>query len=171
MDGTQHLLQRWDTMQKPGAKLQAQMDQQDFDHVADQLKLKPYDPRKTEDQKRALGELKFRVEQVIDRAQAAKKGALDRQEKMELMRQEMARTVAVPGWLWGADQVPVIQLTPDQASKVAVPDGERAMIVEALRAANARDPANPAYAPTEANVRRLFLQLQSPAAELIPPAR
>lgn len=171
-DLTNHLAQKWDGLQKREGKLAASMDQQDFEHLADQMGLKPYDKDNTEDHKRQLGELKFRVEQLIDQAQGAKKAPLERQEKMELMRQEMARQVAVPTWFGlGSKQVPVIQLTPDQAASVAVPLGDRAQIVEALRLMSQRQPNNPAFAPTEDNVRRLYLLRQSPAAGLIPPAK
>ena len=171
-DLTNHLAQKWDGLQKREGKLAASMDQQDFEHLADQMGLKPYDKDNTEEHKRQLGELKFRVEQLIDQAQGAKKAPLERQEKMELMRQEMARQVAVPTWFGlGSKQVPVIQLTPDQAGRVAVPSSDRAQIVEALRLMSQRQPNNPAFAPTEDNVRRLYLLRQSPAAGLIPPAK
>lgn len=166
---TEHLATKWDSMQRREGRLAASMDKEDFDHVADQMGLSPFNA-KTEDAKRQLGELKFRVEQLIDQAQAVKKAPLDRQEKQELMRQEMARRVAVPGW-FGSDEVPVIQLTPAQAAKVAVPPADRQQIVDALQAMYRDNPNNPAYAPTDENVRRLYLRRQSPAARLIPPAK
>lgn len=169
LEGAQHLLQKWDALQKPKGKLDANIDQQDFDHIADQLGLKPFDPTKNEGQRRQLGELKFRVEQLIDHAQGGKGGQLTRAEKMELMRQEMARTVAVPTWGGlSSDTVPVIQLDPKQAAKVVVPAAERLKIIEALKAGAARDPSNPAYKPSDENIRRLYLRKQSPAAGLIP---
>lgn len=171
LEGTQHLLQRWDGLQKADGKIEAKMDKQDFDHVADSLGLKPF-AAKSEDDKRKLGELQYRVENLIGMAQSSKKAPLTREEKMELMRQELVRTVNVPTWFGASsDTVPVIQLTPDQAAKVAVPAADRAKIVEALKVMAARQPSNPAFAPTEDNVRRLYLRAQSPAAGLIPASK
>jgi len=142
--------------------------------VADQLGLKPFAKDNSEDHKRMLGTLQYRVEQLIDQAQSAKKGPLgrqekmDRQEKMELMRQEMARTVVVDGgWFSSDKQVPVILLDKKRAASVKVPAAEREQIVQALKAMNAQQPNNPAYAPTEDNIRALYLRKVSPAGRLI----
>jgi hypothetical protein len=167
LEGTQHLLQRFDNLQKPGKLAEARIDTQDFNFIADQMGLKPFDPRKTEADRKGLGELQFKVEQLIDRAQQMKRAPLERQEKMELMRQEMARTVAVPTWFgMSSKEVPVIQLGADDARRVVVPAADRQQIVQALRTMAQRDPANPAFQPTEDNVRRLYLTRRSPAANL-----
>lgn len=164
---TEHLVQRWDTLQSKDARLQASVDQQDFEHFADQLGLKPFVSNKSEDQKRQLGELKFRVEQLIDQAQQVKKAPLDRQEKLTLMQQEMARGVAVDNsWWFGSKTMPIITMTPDQAKRVVVPQGDRQQIVQALQQMYERTKSQQ-YAPTEDNVRRLYLMRQSPAAGLI----
>lgn len=169
LEGTQHLVAKFDALQSREGKLVASMDKQDFEQVADQLGLKPFAKDNSEDHKRMLGTLQYRVEQLIDQAQSAKKGPLDRQDKMEIMRQEMARTVAVPTWFGlSSDAVPVIQLSKKQAGSVNVPAGERAQIVDALKAMNAQQPSNPAFAPTEENIRRLYLRKASPAGRLIP---
>jgi hypothetical protein len=168
-EGAQHLLQRFDALQKPGAIAEARMDKDDFQHIAEQMGLDPYNA-KTPDKKRQLGELQFRVEQLINSAQQAKKGALTRDEKMALMQGELARTVTVNGF-FGNSTTPVIQLNADAAKKVIVPTADRAQIAEALRTMAARDPQNPAYAPTEDNMRRLYLMNRSRAAALIPPAK
>ena len=167
-EGTMHLLAKYDSLQTREGKLTASMDKQDFEQVADQLGLKPFAKDNSEDHKRMLGTLQYRVEQLIDQAQANKKGPLDRQEKMELMRQEMARTVAVPTWFgMSSDSVPVIQLDKKRAASVTVPAAEREQIVQALKAMNAQQPNNPAYAPTEDNIRALYLRKVSPAGRLI----
>ena len=168
MDGTQHLLNKWDALQKPQAKMAATIDKQDFDAVADRMGLKPYDPRKSEDERRQLGELQFRVETLIDRAQIGKGATLTREEKRELMTRELALAVSVDRPYWfGSNSVPVIQLTGEQARRVVVPPAERALIVQALQARYQQDQL-PQYEPTEDNIRRLYLLRQSPAAELIP---
>lgn len=168
LEGTQHLLAKFDALQKPNAIAEARMDNEDFNHVADSLGLKPFAQNKSEEEKRQLGELKFRTEQLISQAQQAKKQALTRDEKMELMRSEMARTVTVdPGWFSPNKAVPVIQLAPDQAQRVVVPQADKEQIAAALKQMAARDPNNPAYAPTEENMRRWYLARQSRAAGLI----
>lgn len=166
-EGAQHLLSRYDALQKPGAIAEARMDKQDFEHVAETMGLDPFNA-KTPEKKKALGELQYRVEQLINVAQQSKKQALTRDEKMALMQGELARQVTVnPGWFSFEKQVPVIQLSPDDARRVVVPDAEKAKISDALKAMYATDPKNPDYAPTEDNVRRLYLARQSRAAGLI----
>lgn len=172
MDATQHLLKSWDSLQKPEKVIEAKIDKEDFEQIADQMGLKPFSSNKSEAHQRALGDLKYRVERLIDMAQANKKAPLTREEKGELMRTELARQVTVPGgWFSSDKKVPVVQLTPDQAAKVAIPDNDRAQIVEALKTMYGKNPNNPAFAPTDANVRRLYLQSQSRAATLIPEAK
>ena len=170
MDATQHLLNRWDDLQKPGKVAEAKMDKQDFDQIADSLGLQPYARSLSEDKKRALGSLQYRVEQLIDMKQRGEKRTLTRDEKSTLMKQEMARQVTVEGgWFSSDKQVPVIQL--DTLRDVVVPSSERAQIVDALKAAYQKNPANPAYAPTEDNIRRLYVRRVSPAGNLIPNAQ
>lgn len=168
MEGAQHLLAKWDALQKPGAVAEARYDQDDFNHMADQLGLKPFEA-KTGPQKQALGELKYRIEQLIDQQQQATKKTMTRQEKNDLMRNEMAKQVTVGGWFFD-DTVPVIQLTPDQARGVVVPPADRQQISDALKTLYERT-KNPIYAPTEDNLRRLYLTKQSRAAALIPNAK
>ena len=168
MEATQHLLAKWDTLQKPGKVIEARFDKEDFDQVADSLGLKPFAKDSSEDHKRALGTLKYRIEQMVDLQQRDLKRPLDRQEKMNLMRQEMAKTVTVdPGWYRSNQAIPVVQLTTDQLKNVTVPQADRASISEALKTMNARDPNNPLYFPTEDNVRRLYVKKISPAGGLI----
>lgn len=167
-EGAQHLLSRWDALQKPGALSEARMDQEDFNHIADQLGLKPYDSSKSENSKRALGELKYRMEQLIDTTQQATKKPMTREEKNALMRNEMARTVTVNPTFWFSSEVPVIQLDKKQVKDVVVPQGDREQISQALKAMYERSGGAAIYAPTEDNVRRLYLMNKSRAAALLP---
>ena len=167
-DGAQHLLSRWDALQKPGAISEARMDQEDFNHIADQMGLKPYDSSKSENAKRALGELKYRMEQLIDATQQATKKPMTREEKNALMRGEMARTVTVNPTFWFSSEVPVIQLDKKQVKDVVVPQGDREQISQALKAMYERSGGAAIYAPTEENVRRLYLMNNSRAAALLP---
>lgn len=168
MEPTQHLLKKWDALQKPGKLSEARMDQDDFNAVADQMGLPAFKTTKNENDKRALGTLKFRLEQMIDAEQDRTGKAMGRQEKMDLMRREMARTVAVDhGWFSREKQVPVVSLTDDQAKDLVIPDDARKQIVAALRTKYQQNPNNPNFAPTEANVRRLFLLNASPAGAFV----
>lgn len=163
---TNSLLEKKRSIVKTDAKLVASMDQQDFDHIAQTMGMRPFEPNKSEDDKARLGELKYRVEQMINTAQTAKKGTLTRDEKAELMRLEMARTVKVSGW-FSDDTKPVIQLTADEIKNVVVPAPERAQIVDAMKQMFDRT-QSPQYAPTEANMRRFYLLSKSRAAALLP---
>ena len=61
----------------------------------------------------------------------------------------------------------MIPLDKKRAASVTVPAAEREQIVQALKAMNAQQPNNPAYAPTEDNIRALYLRKVSPAGRLI----
>jgi hypothetical protein len=95
---TSHLMQQKRALANPGKLAEARMDTEDFNHIARQMKM-PVDERATPDQKEQLGELKYRVEQRIAAVQQSTGKPMARNEKMDLMRQEMARTVTVSGWL------------------------------------------------------------------------
>jgi hypothetical protein len=166
-DLTSHLVTKWDALQKPAAKMEARIDKQDFDHIADTMGLSPFKAN-TEDKKRQLGELQFRVEQVIDRAQQAKKAPLTREEKMTIMRSELANTVTVDSFWSSPKQVPVISLRQDDLANVEVPESDKAQIAEALRTMFERT-RSPMYAPTEQNMRRLYLTQKSKAAASLLP--
>lgn len=165
-EATEQLLTKWDSLKKPGKMTEARMDTEDFNNAAESLGLHPYDPKKSEEDRAALGTLKYRVEQLIDLEQGRLSRALSRQEKQDLMRQEMARTVTVDGFFKN-QTVPVVQLTPAQLAKIEIPAADRAQAMEALQVAYAKT-GNPAYAPTEDNVRRLYVRKISPAGALIP---
>lgn len=168
---TDHLVQKWDTLQTRDAKIAASMDQQDFNHVADSLGLKPFANNKTEDEKRQLGELQYRVEQMIDQVQRATGKPMLREDKMTLMRREMATTVSQSTWLgMGSKETPVIAMTPDDVAKVKVPADQRERLVALLKAGYDKNPI-PEYEPTEDNIRRLYLRTVSPAAAYIPKAK
>lgn len=164
---TQNLLTKWDSLQNKDALLTAKMDQERFNSLADQFDLKPYASNKTEDQKRDLGVLKARVDDLLEQAVKAKRQPLTSEEKETIMRQEMARTVTVnPGWYWPSSTKPVIQLKPDDVKDVVVPSADRAQIVEALQLMYKANPAAQ-YEPTEANIKSYYLRKVSPAGRLI----
>lgn len=168
MEATQHLLAKWDALQKPGKIVEARIDRQDFEQIADKLGLQPFKKDASEEHKRGLGTLHYRVEQLIDRRQRELKRPLDRQEKMVLMEKELATTVTVnPGWFSSNQQVPVVRMTDAQAKGVVVPAEDRQKIIEALNTKYQKDPNNPAYFPNETNVKRLYLMNKSKAGGMI----
>ncbi|MBP6563989.1 MAG: hypothetical protein KA200_00090 [Burkholderiales bacterium] len=156
LEGTQHLLSKHEALQKPGKIAEARMDQDDFNRIADQLGMKPFDRSKSESQARALGELKFRVEQIIDARQRQTGKTLERDEKLRLMQDEMAKTVTTDGWFSLERHVPVIQLTDRNLGDVQVPATDRKQITDALRARGQQ--------VTEQAIRRMYITRISPAA-------
>ena len=168
IEATKLLLDKWETIRKPGKLIEARIDKEDFDVVADRLGLKPFARNLNEEQKRNLGTLKYRIEQLIDIRQRDLGRPMDRQEKMDFMSKEMAKTVTVnPGWYTANETVPVVQLTEKQIKNVVIPKEERAAIVEALKAMNARYPNDPRYFPNEENLRRTYIRGVSSAGGLI----
>ena len=170
MEGSQHLLQRFDALQRPGAIGEARIDKQDFDEVADRMGLNPFNA-KTPAEKKQLGTLHFRVEQLINTAQQTKKGTLTRDEKMALMTGELARSVRINNRFMPDETLPVIGLNADQAGKVIVPLADTKQIREALAVGRASQPNNPAYFDTPGNVQRMYLRSKSRAADLIREAK
>lgn len=167
---TQHLMQQKRALAKPEKLAEARMDAEDFNHVGRQMGL-PIDKAKSENDKALVGEVKFRVEQVIAATQQRAGKTLTREEKMTVMRQEMARTVSVSTWGgFSSEEVPVIGLSPDQAAKVVIPAADRAQLAEAMKIMYQRT-KSPDYEPTPENLRRFYLLSKSPAAGLILPKK
>lgn len=167
IDATQQLLNKWDTLQKPGKLSEAKMDKQDFDMVADQLGMQPFATgRGSEDRKRKLGTLQFRVEQTINRQQQGGV-TLTREQKMDLMKKEMAKEVIVDGGIFSREKsVPVIALSPDQVKDVVIPQADRATIAQKMADRYQRT-QDPIFAPTEDNLRHWYLMSKSQSADLI----
>lgn len=162
LEATQHLLSRWDSLQKADGKWKAQIDQDLFNKVADEMGFKPFATQKTQTQREDLGILKYRVERLIDIAQQAKKGVLTPAETEELIRGEISRKVTVDRW--GPDEeVPIIALRERDMANVIIPAQERAKIKEALAQKYKEDPTNPRHAPTKENMVRLYVMNRSKA--------
>lgn len=137
--GAEHvsrLVAKHDALTKNPEKLtEARMDKQSFDSVADSMGLGPYDPTKTEPQRRQLGLLQDRVEQVIGREQAAAKRVLTRQEEEAVMRRELSSALVGVGRLWDTP-TPAILVSPQDYGKVTVPKTDREAIITALKKRN-----------------------------------
>lgn len=168
-EGAKHLLDKWESLQKPGALSEARLDKEQFNSYAQQMGLRPNETGKNEAQKDLLITVQNRLETLISQEQKARGRAMTREEKDKLIQTEMAKQVMVSGWFFNSS-VPVLQLTPSQMRSVIVPAQDRQQIAEALKL-KYQQTGNQLYAPTEDNVRRLYLVNQSRAGALIPDAR
>jgi hypothetical protein len=92
---------------------------------------------------------------------------LTRDEKLTLMRDELARTVTTSGW-FSNSEVPVIALKADDVRNVVVPQADRRQIAEQMQEMARQYPNDPRFKPTEDNLKRWYLRGKSSAAGLIP---
>lgn len=168
---TTHLMSQKRALGKNPAKLaEARMDADDFNHVARQMGL-PIDDKSTPEQKEAKGELRYRIEQMIDVAQQGGKKTLTRAEKLDLVRREVARTVTVDPGLFSANrEVPVIALTRDQVARVVVPPSDRRQLADAMRTMYERT-GRVEFTPSDENLKRFYLSRKTPAADMILPPK
>lgn len=164
MEGTQHLLARFDALQRPGAIGEAKMDKQDFDFLAKRMGLDPLS--KNKDERDRVGDAQFRIEQLILRAQTAKKAPLTREEKMGLVSVELAQTVQINPMFGARRDASVLSIQPDQIKQVVVPGAERSTLAGEMARLYAEN-NDPRYAPTNDNLKRYYLRKKSPAADLI----
>jgi len=164
-EGTQQLLQRFDTLQNKDAKLNAKMDDSAFNAIVrETLDIDPYKKGMTSEQKGMLGTLKNRVDILLQQQAQSLRRPLTTEEKTELFRAEAAKTVTVNGWLWNSEK-PAAALTPAEAADVVVPADARAKITARLQR-EYQATQDPAFAPTEQNLRRYYLKTISPIAGL-----
>lgn len=153
---------------KPSKLIEAKMDTEDFNRIASDMGYRPFKSQATEDEKAALGELRFRVEHVLQQAQDQSKLPLTREQKNQIMKTEAARSVTLEGgWFRSDRQVPVLQMSPDDVDKVIIPPADRKKATERLQTMRKRFPDDPAYEPNERNLRMMYLQSVSPAAGFI----
>lgn len=155
-------------LSNPVTLTEAKMDTDDFNQIASKMGMNPFAPRQTEEQKAALGGLRFRIEHLIDAQQSQLKRPLTRNEKNQIMRAETARAVTVEGgWFSSDKEVPVIQLENNDVDRVVISAADRKTAAARLQTLHERFPNDPAYQPTERNLRRLHLQTISQAADFI----
>lgn len=171
VEQARHLMdKKQQLMQSPKKEIEAKVDKQDFDAFVRRMGIDPLD----KDTKKAglVGEVQFRVEQLIAAEQATQKRELTRAEKNVIMNKEVARTATVDGgWFSSNTAKPIISMTAEDLSKVVIPAAERTDAVRALQELYKRNPNNAAYAPTEDNLKRLYLIGKSRSATLIPTAK
>lgn len=168
---TTHLLSRFDSLGKNLEKLpDAKIDTEDIKAVQHEMGLKPYG-RNSEEDKARLGMTQSRVERMLTLAQQAKGKPLEREEKIALIRQEIAKTVSVETWGGlNSKAVPVVELTPEQISKVIVPPQEWSIIRDQMAELYKRSGGAKQYEPTPDNLKRFYLQYRvgSGTARMIP---
>jgi len=140
---------------KPEKVIEARIDTEDFNSIADQAGLNPFAPTKNENQRRALGEMKQKIEQIIDVEQRQKGRQLTRAEKLDLMNSEINNRVLVDGFLWFNRDAPVVALTEDERKKVMVP-GSYLREAQEFRRRNGLTKTKPAE--EEAAIRDLWLR-------------
>lgn len=143
---THNLLTKFDSFEKSGAKIiEARIDQDDFNHVAQGAGLKPFDPKKSEDEKAALGELKYKIENIIDQEQTKLKKQLTREQKMQIFQREIDNKVITDGWIRDTPKSSIL-LSPDEQKNAyvtvagekikvsSIPAADRAEIIRARSA-------------------------------------
>ena len=168
---TKHLIQkRRELVATPSKLSEAKVDDVDFKQVAQEMGLDPF-RRGSDDRRATLGALKFRVEQLIAATQKEGKRSLARDEKLALMRNEIARAVTLDSGLFSKRRVPVILLNPEDVDSVIVPPEDRRDIVQSMNNMARQYPNDPRFKPTEDNLRRWYLRGKSPAAAFIAPRR
>lgn len=106
-----------------GKIIAAGMDQQDFDHTAQDVGLRPYDPHKSESERASLGELKYNIEQAINSEQTRLKRPLQRDEKTVLMRRMMDDKVLRDRFYFFPSSSPAVLLNADQLKNAYVKVG------------------------------------------------
>jgi len=159
IEHTANLLQRWDTLQNKDALLTSKMDAEQFNALANQFNLNPFEPKKSESQKAELGTLHNNINGLLEQAAKEKRQPLTREEKENIMRKEMAKTVTVGGMMpfgLSDSSKPIAQLSDEERKKVIVPSAARQEI-SAKMAERYKSTQDPMFAPTEDNLRNWYL--------------
>lgn len=159
---TANLLQRWESLQNKDNLITSRMDQEQFNAIAQQFDLKPYDSKKSTSEKAELGNLHNNINSKLAEAAKSVRRPLTREEKETIMRTEMAKTVTVDGFFSNSNK-PILQLSDKQKREdVIVPNADRSQIIEQMRLKYAQT-KRPEFAPTEENVRFWYLVNKSEA--------
>lgn len=162
---TNKLIDARNRLNTAAGKASAKIDIDDFNTNVRSMGLDPTPTNKTD--KAYIGMINDRVNTLLFQAQAEAKRPLTNEERNTIMKQEIARTVTIPRFFGADQQVPVIALKPEQLDDIQVPDAERGKITEALQSMYKANPTNSSFAPTEQNVRALYLKKVSRAGGLI----
>lgn len=137
-------------------KATAKMEVTQFNEIANEFGLNSFGKNQSKNDKEVLGIVRSRVDLMLEDAAKKKRGPLSREEKAEIMRNAFKQNVEIDGFIWN-DNKPAITLTPNEMDKVVVPKEDREQIIQALKEAYKKYPTKE-YEPTEANIRRMYIQ-------------
>jgi hypothetical protein len=158
---TANLLQRWDTLQNKDNLITSRMDQEQFNAIAQQFDLKPFDSKKSTDDKAELGILHNNINAKLEEAAKSVRRPLSREEKDTIMRTEMAKTVTVNGFFSNTTK-PIVQLSGKDKEDIIIHKDDRMQIIEQMRL-RYEATKRPEFEPTEQNVRKWYLLNKSGA--------
>jgi hypothetical protein len=153
---TANLLQRWDSLQNKDNLITSRMDQEQFNAIAQQFDLNPYDSKKSTSEKAELGNLHNNINSKLEEAAKSVRRPLTREEKDTIMRTEMAKKVTLDGFFTNSTK-PIAQLSEKDKANVIVPNAERTLIIEQMRLKYEQTKL-PVFAPTEDNVKFWYLE-------------
>lgn len=153
---TANLLQRWDSLQNKDNLITSRMDQEQFNAIAQQFDLNPYDSKKSTSEKAELGNLHNNINSKLEEAAKSVRRPLTREEKDTIMRTEMAKKVTLDGFFTNSTK-PIAQLSEKDKANVIVPNTERTLIIEQMRLKYEQTKL-PVFAPTEENVKFWYLE-------------
>jgi hypothetical protein len=143
---TADLMRKRADLNNPEKISAATIDNEDFNMLANQAGLKPFDAKKTDKEKASLGQLRYAVEQRIYTEQVARKRQLTREERLQVMQQELDNKVMVDVTMWKDKQMPISLVQKDDLGKTyvvvegkevpltSIPATSRTMIIRQLRA-------------------------------------
>lgn len=143
---TADLMRKRADLNNPEKISAATIDNEDFNMLANQAGLKPFDAKKTDKEKASLGQLRYAVEQRIYTEQVARKRQLTREERLQVMQQELDNKVMVDVTMWKDRQMPISLVQKDDLGKTyvvvegkevpltSIPATSRTMIIRQLRA-------------------------------------
>lgn len=132
--GEADLKQLRELQANPYKLYEAKIDQDDFNSVAESAGLRPFDPKKSEAERSSLGELKQRVETMIDQRQTDAKRPMTREEKRALMQQELDNHVLVHRTILSDEPRAAITLAPDEVGRAYVNVGEQKVYLKDIPA-------------------------------------
>lgn len=153
---TANLLQRWESLQNKDNLITSRMDQEQFNAIAQQFDLNPYDSKKSTSEKAELGNLHNNINSKLEEAAKSVRRPLTREEKDTIMRTEMAKKVTLDGFFTNSTK-PIAQLSEKDKANVIVPNTERTLIIEQMRLKYEQTKL-PVFAPTEENVKFWYLE-------------
>jgi hypothetical protein len=157
-DWTAQILNRKDALEKKGVS-DAKVDHEDMMAVMGEMGLKPTDKEQTGEGKLAIITTKSRIERMLTELQQSAGKPLSREQKNEIMRQEVAKTVTIDNTFWFNDTKPIAELTPEELGRVIVPPQEVQKSYEEMSDLYKRSAGRlKQYEPTPENMRRYYLQ-------------